>query len=84
MEIRRRPPNPKVRVSHLEYAVPHDDEEPRNMLEKIVWAKDREIDAARDGCRCRTSSVRSRICLRHRTFWQLCERLRCSLPSSQK
>ena len=26
MEIRRRPPNPKVRVAHLEYAVPHDDE----------------------------------------------------------
>ena len=24
MEIRRRPPNPKVRVAHLEYAVPHD------------------------------------------------------------
>ena len=47
MEIRRRPPNPKVRVAHLEYAVPHDDEEPRNILEKIVWAKDREIDAAR-------------------------------------
>ena len=48
MEIRRRPPNPKVRVAHLEYAVPHDDEEPRHILEKIVWEKDREIDAARD------------------------------------
>ena len=43
MEIRRRPPNPKVRVAHLEYAVPHDDEEPRHILEKIVWEKDREI-----------------------------------------
>ena len=48
MEIRRRPPNPKVRVAHLEYAVPHDEEEPRNILEKIVWAKDREVDAARE------------------------------------
>ena len=48
MEIRRRPPNPKVRVAHLEYAVPHDQEEPRNILEKIVWAKDREVDAARE------------------------------------
>ena len=47
MEIRRRPPNPKVRVAHLEYAVPHDDEEPRHILEKIVWAKDREVEAAR-------------------------------------
>ena len=48
MEIRRRPPNPKVRVAHLEYAVPHDEEEPRNILEKIVWTKDREVDAARE------------------------------------
>ena len=48
MEIRRRPPNPKVRVAHLEYAVPHDEQEPRNILEKIVWAKDREVDAARE------------------------------------
>ena len=47
MEIRRRPPNPKVRVAHLEYAVPHDESEPRNILEKIVWAKDREVEAAR-------------------------------------
>ena len=37
MEIRRRPPNPKVRVAHLEYAVPHDYEEPRLILEMIVW-----------------------------------------------
>ena len=47
MEIRRRPPNPKVRVAHLEYAVPHDDGEPRHILEKIVWEKDREVEAAR-------------------------------------
>ena len=47
MEIRRRPPNPKVRVAHLEYAVPHDEEEPRHILEKIVWEKDREVEAAR-------------------------------------
>ena len=47
MEIRSRPPNPKVRVAHLEYAVPHDDEEPRHILEKIVWEKDREVEAAR-------------------------------------
>ena len=48
MEIRRRPPNPKVKVAHLEYAIPHEDSEPRNILEKIVWAKDREVSAARD------------------------------------
>ena len=47
MEIRRRPPNPKVRVAHLEYAVPHDEEKPRHILEEIIWEKDREIDVAR-------------------------------------
>ena len=47
MEIRRRSPSPKIRVSYLEYGVPHDDEKPRNILEKIVWEKDREIDLAR-------------------------------------
>ena len=47
MEIRRRPPNPKVRVAYLEYAIPHDDEEPRHILEKIVWQKDREVEVAR-------------------------------------
>ena len=48
MEIRRRPPNPRVKVAHLEYAIPHEDSEPRHILEKIVWAKDREVTVARD------------------------------------
>ena len=48
MEIRRRPPNPKVKVAHLEYAIPHEESEPRNILEKIVWEKDREVASARD------------------------------------
>ncbi len=47
MEIRRRPPNPRVKVANLEYAIPHSEAEPRNILEKIVWEKDREIEAAR-------------------------------------
>ena len=47
MEIRRRPPNPKVQVENLEYAIPHKDSEPRNILEKIVWSKDRELNLAR-------------------------------------
>lgn len=47
MEIRRRPPNPSVKVAHLEYAVPHADAEPRNILEKILWEKDREVEVAR-------------------------------------
>jgi len=36
LEIRRRPPNPKVKVAHLEYAVPPAEAEPRNILEEIV------------------------------------------------
>jgi len=48
MEIRRRPPNPKVKVAHLEYAIPHEESEPRNILEKIVWEKDREVASARE------------------------------------
>jgi indole-3-glycerol phosphate synthase len=48
MEIRRRPPNPKVKVAHLEYAIPHAESEPRHILEKIVWEKDREVASARE------------------------------------
>ncbi len=48
MQIRRRPPSPKVKVAHLEYAVPHAESEPRHILEKIVWEKDREVAAARE------------------------------------
>ncbi|MBM5808935.1 MAG: indole-3-glycerol phosphate synthase TrpC [Cyanobacteria bacterium M_surface_7_m2_040] len=48
MEFRRRPPNPKVKVAHLEYAIPHADEAPRHILEEIVWAKDREVAVARE------------------------------------
>ncbi|SBO43051.1 indole-3-glycerol phosphate synthase TrpC [Cyanobium sp. NIES-981] len=47
MEIRRRPPNPKVKVAHLEYAIPHAEAEPRHILERIVWEKDREVERAR-------------------------------------
>jgi len=48
MEIRRRPPNPSVKVAHLEYGIPHPEEKPRHILEEIVWEKDREIASARE------------------------------------
>jgi len=48
MEIRRRPPNPSIQVANLEYAIPHSEAEPRNILEKIVWQKDREVQLARE------------------------------------
>jgi indole-3-glycerol phosphate synthase len=37
-----------VKVAHLEYAIPHEESEPRNILEKIVWEKDREVAVARE------------------------------------
>ena len=43
MEIRRKPPNPKIRVENLEYAIPHKDSKARNILEEIIWHKDLEI-----------------------------------------
>ena len=43
MEIRRRPPNPTVRVENLEYAVPHREAQAKNILEEIVWHKDIEL-----------------------------------------
>ena len=48
MEIRRRPPNPSVKVAHLEYGIPHPEEQPRHLLEQIVWEKDREVTSARE------------------------------------
>lgn len=47
MQIRRRPPNPLVRVAHLTYTTPHPESEPRHILEKIVWAKGEEVEQAR-------------------------------------
>ena len=48
MEIRRRPPNPSVKVASLEYSIPHEESEPRNILEKIIWEKDREVTAEKE------------------------------------
>ena len=43
MDIRRKPPNPKIRVENLEYSIPHEDSAARNILEEIIWYKDKEI-----------------------------------------
>ena len=37
-----------MRVAHLEYGIPHEEGEPRSILEKIVWEKDREVASARE------------------------------------
>lgn len=48
MEIRRRPPNPSIAVESMRYAIAAPDAEPRNILEKIVWHKEKEVDRARE------------------------------------
>ena len=47
MQIRRRPPNPTIKVESLEYGISHEDSEPRNILEKIVWQKHSEVETSR-------------------------------------
>ncbi|MBT9311209.1 indole-3-glycerol phosphate synthase TrpC [Leptothoe kymatousa] len=48
MKIRRRSPNPTVAVDTLRYQVKVPDSEPRNILEKIVWHKEVEIQRLRE------------------------------------
>jgi indole-3-glycerol phosphate synthase len=47
MQIRRRSPNPEVSIRSLTYRVRVPGEEPRNILERIVWAKEQEVDRLR-------------------------------------
>ncbi|MEM6839588.1 MAG: indole-3-glycerol phosphate synthase TrpC [Cyanobacteria bacterium P01_C01_bin.120] len=47
MEIRRRPPYPEVSVQSLTYRIKAPGAEPQNILEKIVWQKEREITRLR-------------------------------------
>jgi indole-3-glycerol phosphate synthase len=37
-----------VRVAHLEYGIPHPEEQPQHILEEIVWEKEREVAASRE------------------------------------
>lgn len=48
VQIRRRPPNPTIAVEYLRYKVALPGSEPQNILEKIVWHKETEIDQKRE------------------------------------
>ncbi len=48
MPIRRHPPHPSVSVSHLCYQVAIPGSEPQNILEKIVWHKEIEVQTHRE------------------------------------
>jgi indole-3-glycerol phosphate synthase len=47
MQIHRRP-NPVVNVLSLRYQINTPEHQPRNILEKIVWHKESEVEAMRD------------------------------------
>ncbi|MDJ0734940.1 MAG: indole-3-glycerol phosphate synthase TrpC [Nostocaceae cyanobacterium] len=48
MQIRRRPPNPPIDASSVRYQVASPDAEPNNILEKIVWHKEVEVERMRE------------------------------------
>jgi indole-3-glycerol phosphate synthase len=48
MQIRRRPPNPSINVAELVYQIATPDAKPQNILEEIVWQKEREVDQWRE------------------------------------
>jgi len=48
MQIRRRPPSPPVYLLNLRYEVTLPDSAPQNILEEIVWHKEKEIDQRRE------------------------------------
>jgi len=48
VSIRRRPPNPAVEVLSLRYQVAIPGAEPQNILEEIVWYKEKEITDLRE------------------------------------
>ncbi|NEQ64251.1 MAG: indole-3-glycerol phosphate synthase TrpC [Symploca sp. SIO2D2] len=59
MQIRRRPPNPAINLDVLRYQVALPDSEPRHILEKIVWHKEKEVDQMRE--RLPLSELRKRV-----------------------
>jgi indole-3-glycerol phosphate synthase len=48
MQIRRRPPNPAVNVASLEYRTQVANGEPQNILEEIIWHKEKEVEQMRE------------------------------------
>ncbi len=48
MQIRRRPPSVAISIQELQYKVKTPENEPRNILEKIVWFKETEVEQMRE------------------------------------
>ncbi len=48
MKIRRQEPTPTIAVESLRYQVTLPESKPRNILEEIVWHKEKEVEKMRD------------------------------------
>ncbi|MCL2924981.1 MAG: indole-3-glycerol phosphate synthase TrpC [Trichodesmium sp. MAG_R04] len=48
MQIRRRPPNPAIEMGNLRYEVSVPDSKAQNILEEIVWHKEKEVGYLRE------------------------------------
>ncbi|MCM1983042.1 indole-3-glycerol phosphate synthase TrpC [Lyngbya confervoides] len=48
MRIRRHPSSPAVSIRELQYQIQTQDSQPQNILEEIVWHKEKEVDRFRD------------------------------------
>ncbi|HEY9906890.1 MAG TPA: indole-3-glycerol phosphate synthase TrpC [Thermosynechococcaceae cyanobacterium] len=48
MQIRRRPPNPKIAVQEVRYQAKSPDDQPHHILEEIVWQKEDEVAQRRE------------------------------------
>jgi indole-3-glycerol phosphate synthase len=48
LEIRRRIPSPTIQVSYLEFQIAVPGGEANNILEKIVWQKEKEVEQMRE------------------------------------
>lgn len=50
MQVRRYCPSPAVKVQSLEFQVANQEAAPQNILEKIVWQKEKEVAQYRNNC----------------------------------
>jgi len=48
MQIRRRPPSPAIEMGNLRYEVSLPDSKAKNILEEIIWHKEKEVDYLRN------------------------------------
>lgn len=70
VSIRRRQPNPAVEVLSLRYQVAIPDAEPQNILEEIVWYKEKEIADLRERLPLEQLKQKVNTISAPRNFWE--------------